>query len=366
MADNSPPPGTPPPSSRALLIVLVGLALGATAPMMHGAPDAPDAELVQATPAPVLRAPAMPVIAAGADGTSRLTWIAPWAEPGYGGGPWAVVQRASMRPPITPASHRVSATQRRGGWLRIEYVPRDEAAAVAPPALSSVDLAASIDRAVVSIVRPDGTERTCDRFVFGRWVCGPDEWNHVSVTDVVVRERAAPCIWAHPTAEGELRITFPALPRAASLTGRHALADTAADIPDGAPVAFDIDVDGVRVSERSQANRRGWTSWRAAVPDSESATMDVTFRVRADAVGARHFCFTAALSMRPDRSGRADEPTGMPQRNAVDVTDIARPADGSGHSDGSGGAHADGSGAALRPGLAPDRPVLRPTRGGPR
>ena len=156
----------------------------------------------------------------------------------------------------------------------------------------------------VSVLDGEGVERPCDAWMFGRWFCGPEAWNFVGVASVVVRDRPTECIWAHPTAEGTLRIAFDDVPLGRVLVATTYLSDAAASSGNDGQVRWSATVDGVSVVDRVQRYRRGGMAARIDVPDALRdadperelpTTVDVAFDISAESVAQQHFCFVATL-----------------------------------------------------------------------
>ena len=176
---------------------------------------------------------------------------------------------------------------------------------------------AQLRRAQVSILHEDGTARACDRWVFGRWICGPEPWHYVGVTEVAVRGRQERCIWAHPHSEGTLRIAFPGV-GAGTLTGRHGLSDVGATSDVDGDVPFVIRVGDEVVETRNQTRRSGFTPFRVRLEHAAPATL--AFEVGNDVVAQRHFCFEATLQPL-GRSPRAHDADAAEGEDAASLTD---------------------------------------------
>ncbi|MCB9507558.1 MAG: hypothetical protein H6700_07135 [Myxococcales bacterium] len=130
------------------------------------------------------------------------------------------------------------------------------------------DLADAVRGARVWVESTAGELRECDRWVFGRWYCGPDTWNTVGVADVTISGRAESCIWAHPIADSDLHILFPAVPQG-NLAARAAIADVGVASDVEGDVRYDVLVDGQVVATRSHAQRAGFISFRVSVREAE-------------------------------------------------------------------------------------------------
>lgn len=141
----------------------------------------------------------------------------------------------------------------------------------------------------------EGEPRPCTLSRFGargRKHCGPNSWNWVGASEVTISGKPIWCIWAHPLAQHELRITFPEVPLDRPLSGRYGLTDDAASTQRGSPVTFKILVDGEEVINRLAPNRRGLHQYR--VPERTEG-VELTFVVTAPKDGRRHFCFDGEI-----------------------------------------------------------------------
>jgi hypothetical protein len=237
-------------------------------------------------------------------------FLPPWAELPEASAPYQLALGTSSAAYIVPPRSRTSAGVELPGEISTVQISPIDAVDERTDDGGVIDLADRIRSMRVLVEAPDGSVRNCDRWLFGRWFCGPGDWNYVGASEVVVRTRAERCIWAHPTEEGVLVARIDGLPGGALLRGRMAFSDAAADNADGGPVQFRVHAwptAGVPAPEpvldREQANRRGWSSWRVNLPAGDNITVE--FRVSAEDVGQRHFCFTA--SVRPQQPSEALE-----------------------------------------------------------
>ncbi len=162
-------------------------------------------------------------------------------------------------------------------------------------------LESALELATVHIERADGTQRACG-WAFGRFYCGPDAWNWVGLTDLKVRERTESCIWAHPTQEGTIVLSFAGLPATQGIRGWAALADVAVETERDAQIRVDVALnDGP--TEGSVATfefEQGRQTWRASAPAPGSGTTALTLRISATDVGMAHFCIAGELEPLPD------------------------------------------------------------------
>lgn len=187
--------------------------------------------------------------------------------------------------------------RRAEGWARWDVDNQDanDAEPARARTASTYDFLPALRDARVSIVNGDGVERVCADWLFGRWYCGPDSWNYIGPTPVTVRNRETECIWAHPTAEGTIRIAFEDVPVGRLIAGRHMLSDTAAESGIDGGVELVIRIDGQEVARKRQNPRAGASSFRvrmaeevgriasgAAPEDDEGAVPDGSGDTEAD------------------------------------------------------------------------------------
>jgi hypothetical protein len=277
-----------------------------------------------------------------------LTVLPPWHRGGPVGDGLALLRHSCAgATPLRGSGQHPDQHVRAGRLERFDWGPPPPGQEVSSPTWDLLDEIRSLR---VSVVSASGVARPCERWVFGRWVCGPDAWNYVGATTVAVRDREERCLWAHPTAEGVLRIETGRLPPGATLRGRGGLSDGAAANEDAAPVRLRVFVvrpddqsPGAPALEREFPSRRGWSNWRVELPDAEG----VRVRVEVDAadVGQRHFCLTASARA---GVGRATPPATEPRGSS-----------GGARSTGEGSAAAAGEGSGERVGTAGIRPSRR-------
>jgi len=172
------------------------------------------------------------------------------------------------------------------------------------------DFVDSLEHADVRFIDSLGTHHPCTTWRFGRWTCGLEDWLWIGESEQPFREVPQRCIWAHPRVDSQLVIRFADVPVGSRVSGRYGIADSGADMPDGAPVELRVDVDDASRLFTAQ-NRRGLYSYRLIPEANPGETVDVTFTISADHVGRRHFCFTGGmqdLGSEPSRSRRRFEP----------------------------------------------------------
>ncbi|MBN1945515.1 MAG: hypothetical protein JW797_07550 [Bradymonadales bacterium] len=160
-----------------------------------------------------------------------------------------------------------------------------------------VDLAQELGRARVFFRGPDGQQIPCDRWRFGRWGCGLEEWLWVGPTQLDMRGVNRSCIWAHPRAGYELVIQFSRVPSGSRLSGRYGLSDSAVAVADGADVGFEVRVGQVERQFVAE-NRQGFFPYQVPLDGVGEGPIDIEFVVTAENDGRRHFCFSGAIQRR--------------------------------------------------------------------
>lgn len=350
------PPGLPQARTTVAALLLaagaVASLLGASRSPAHLAP-LPDEACTSGTMVQVMA----PELRLGASGAQRCaaTFAAPWQPLAAASDPFRLVRQAGDTPPLRPPGTLPLVAEPLGAhFASYAVVPSSGGPEDGDDAGPSFDLVDRVRGATVA-VESDAGSRACDRWLFGRWFCGPADWNYVGPSDVTVRGRAERCLWLHPTDEGDLVVRYAGVPGATQLRGRMALADAAADNEAGAPVRFEVRAwpdAGERPAEamysREHTSRRGWSSWRVDLP--EASELIVELRVAADEVGQRHFCVTGATRVTARAQPRdADQ---APQGEADDVP-TSRPMDGSGAAEGSAGVEGSGAPTPRRPARVP-------------
>mgnify|MGYP007022318343 CR=1 FL=1 len=229
-------------------------------------------------------APAAEEVAWHAGGSVRLTppWKPAPPEPFV-----AIADDTSTLPPTEDPG----PVELAGPWVaRRQGQPRANRSA------NPIDLMDLLPEAHVE-ARPstDGAPRKCDTWRFGRWFCGPKEWNHVGPETLTIDGKPQRCLWLHPLEREALTVSWPALPVPATLKGRIALSDQAAATRQGAPVHFEVEVAGQPTIVRTHPNKRGWSSFQADLKVTGAPDAEVRITIKANNTGRRHFCLDAQL-----------------------------------------------------------------------
>lgn len=200
----------------------------------------------------------------------------------------ALARDSSLLPDV---NHHTDAGElvERPPWVARSYGDINPSAR--PPSLLD-----ALAQAKVSIARPKGEPRLCTQRRASSWHCGPSPWNRVGPEQLTIQGKPETCMWLHPSDEGELVITWPAMDAPATLEGRIGLSDQAAQTPGGAPIQFTVEVNGELALKRTHPNRAGWSAIRAPVLARDGqAEASLTLRVSSSNTGRRHFCMDARV-----------------------------------------------------------------------
>lgn len=129
-----------------------------------------------------------------------------------------------------------------------------------------------------------------------RFMCG-EPWNYVGVTILEDMEhRGRRCIWSHPAQGATMVTSFENVPMGARLHGHHAIAYEAERGDDfgndlGGPVELRVLVDGQPVGTSIHHDNEGWKVFDFDTSAYAGAAHRVSFEVRSDRAGMRHYCF---------------------------------------------------------------------------
>jgi hypothetical protein len=143
-------------------------------------------------------------------------------------------------------------------------------------------------------------DEPCRRLPSGALQCSRGDWNKLQPGWFEVNERPAYCLWAHPTDNGSIRLSYPAVP-SGELRGWAAIVGQAAE-GRGASVEIQVDVDGKYLRQFSFPNAIGKQPFAVALPDSEAHQVD--FVINTSNAGRRHFCFDAWIEPPSDVAAR--------------------------------------------------------------
>ena len=156
------------------------------------------------------------------------------------------------------------------------------------------DFREALQQARVSIAGKRG-RRACDRWRDDRWVCTNRDWNYVGRMIVELGDDPRPVIWAHPTEEGPIEVSYPKVPGGRQLLVHTGLTPPGARAAGGAPVTLEVLVAGQPVERIVQPNRTGHFPRPIDISALGPGPHPVTFRISAPSAGMRHFCFAAEV-----------------------------------------------------------------------
>lgn len=146
-----------------------------------------------------------------------------------------------------------------------------------------------------------GRVESCDRYEGGDWPAWRcrrrDPFLYVGETLQTVTNDTHRCLWAMPIDRGgRLIIEFPEVPRGATLQGHYGQPIDAVRSGRGAPVNFEVSVDGARVHHKVFGlHEEGFQPWSASMPEGGGEVASVRFVVSAASQVDRFFCFTARV-----------------------------------------------------------------------
>lgn len=210
---------------------------------------------------------------------------------------------------IAPAIERLGALGRavedRGTWLGAAAAVLAIAAVVAKllggPPIEERSFTSQLPRARAEIVRPDGRRTPCERDERGRLQCSAAEWNYVGrahfwmldhdgvhLVDGAIRR----CIWMHPVANGEVRVTFPDVRLGRSITGEHGLQNRG---PHEVELVAYAGEDGEEIGRVSLGRAHAWTPWEMDTRARAGQVVDLTFGVRVPVQGPYHYCWEGQI-----------------------------------------------------------------------
>ncbi len=129
-----------------------------------------------------------------------------------------------------------------------------------------------------------------------RFQCG-EPWNYVGVTVIEdMQHRGRRCIWSHPVQGGVMVTRFDAVPMGAVIHGHHGIAYEAERGDDfgndlGGPVELRVLIDDRSVGASVHRDGEGWKGFEFNTAAYAGSTHRVTFEVRSERAGMRHYCF---------------------------------------------------------------------------
>lgn len=168
----------------------------------------------------------------------------------------------------------------------------DDDALSAPVDRVLYDMGDNLTKARVGL--SNSTRGPCSRS-WGRFICGPQEWQHVYQTVVEFLDTPMRrCIWAHPQDGGSLVMSFDAVPTGHALIGYYGVARSGGTR--NTPVTLHIAVDAEPVHEvRTTRDGRVEVFEVPLHSHADKDALEITFSVDTSNSGQRHFCFNAQV-----------------------------------------------------------------------
>lgn len=129
-----------------------------------------------------------------------------------------------------------------------------------------------------------------------RFVCNAEGWNYVGPTVIEdMQHRGRRCLWSHPVQGGTMVTRYASVPLGNVIRAHHGLAYEAERGDDhgnqGGPVELTIRIDGEAVGRDLHHDNEGWKTFEVDTRRFAGSTREVSFEVRADNAGMRHYCF---------------------------------------------------------------------------
>lgn len=129
-----------------------------------------------------------------------------------------------------------------------------------------------------------------------RFVCNAEGWNYVGPTIIEdMDHRGRRCLWSHPVQNGAMITRYANVPLGNTIRAHHGLAYEAERGDDngnqGGPVELTIRVDGEEVGRDLHRDNEGWKTFEVDTRRFANGTHEVSFEVRAENAGMRHYCF---------------------------------------------------------------------------
>ena len=129
-----------------------------------------------------------------------------------------------------------------------------------------------------------------------RYLCPAEGWNYIGQTVIEdMDHRGRRCIWSHPVQGGVMVTRFHGVPLGESIHGHHGIAYEAERGDDfgnvGGPVELRVVVDDTEAGSSVHRDGEGWKTFDVDTRAWAGGTHTVTFEVRAENAGNRHYCF---------------------------------------------------------------------------
>ncbi len=156
------------------------------------------------------------------------------------------------------------------------------------------DFRENLNQARVFVAARTG-DKPCSRWVRDRWICTGRDWNYVGRVIVEMGDDPREVIWAHPSDLGTLVISYAQVPTGKTLLVHTGLTPPGARTPNGSPVHLDLELDGKLLGTIMQPNQTGYFPHSFDISNAGPGQHRVVFKVHADNIGMRHFCFQAEV-----------------------------------------------------------------------
>jgi hypothetical protein len=127
-----------------------------------------------------------------------------------------------------------------------------------------------------------------------RFACRGGGVHLVGVTIIDDQQyRPRRCIWAHPSLDGALRLTFSSVPLGKRLRGYGGLSYFLARDGLGTPVELTVRVAGRELGRYLHHDERGWNGFEMSTGDLAGTRQDVEITIESASPEQRTFCFHA-------------------------------------------------------------------------
>ena len=147
-----------------------------------------------------------------------------------------------------------------------------------------------------SVRQLDGDDaRSCGTWDGHGFRCPHAAWARVAPLEYEFAGARLACLHAHPIAGEVVEIRYGEVPREGNvIRGFAGVADSGQRVPDGADVELTVLVDGVSVGSIATGSEPGYAPFAFELPPAPG-TRVVTFQLRTERDGGRHFGFMATL-----------------------------------------------------------------------
>lgn len=132
-------------------------------------------------------------------------------------------------------------------------------------------------------------------FPSARFQCAGAEWFFMGVTVIDDSFEYGPkrCIWAHPTASGNIGVVYREVPLGTTIRGYAQLPWVGQRAGRGAPITLTVRVAGQDIGSYVHRDGDGWRGFEFPLGALAGSEQDVEFLVTTPNAENRHFCFQA-------------------------------------------------------------------------